>query len=125
MSLQEIVDAYGAAWNERDDAARAELLERAWADDGVYCDPSATVNGRAALVAHIGGFHQTMPDHTIDLTSGVDAHAGKFRFTWVMRKAGEVALEGVDFGELAPDGRIQRIVGFFGPFPPSAPASDA
>jgi hypothetical protein len=34
-----------------------------------------------------------------------------------MRSGDEVALEGMDFGELATDGRISRIVGFFGPFP--------
>jgi hypothetical protein len=27
-------------------------------------------------------------------------------------------LEGMDFVELAADGRLQRIVGFFGAFPP-------
>jgi hypothetical protein len=41
-----------------------------------------------------------------------------FRFAWVMRNGDDVALEGIDFGELDPDGRIKRIVGFFGPFPP-------
>jgi hypothetical protein len=118
VSIDEIVAAYGAAWNEPDERARVELLDRSWSDDGVYCDPTATVTGRAALVEHLGGFQQMMPGHTIDLTSGVDAHDDLFRFAWVMRKGGEVVLEGMDFGELAPDGRIRRIVGFFGPFPP-------
>jgi hypothetical protein len=27
-------------------------------------------------------------------------------------------MEGFDVGELGPDGRLRRIVGFFGPFPP-------
>jgi hypothetical protein len=118
MSTEEIVAAYGAAWNETDEARRLALLDRSWADDGTYCDPTAVVSGRAALAAHIAGFHQRMPGHTIDLTSGVDEHDDMFRFAWAMRKDGETALEGVDFGELAPDGRIRRIVGFFGPFPP-------
>jgi hypothetical protein len=30
---------------------------------------------------------------------------------------GVVTLERIDFGELAPDGRLKRIVGFFGPLP--------
>jgi hypothetical protein len=120
MDTDEIVAMYGAAWNETDDAKRAALLQQSWADDGVYGDPTATVEGRAALVAHIGGFHEMMPGHVIDMTSGVDAYGGVFRFGWVMRKGAEIALEGMDFGELAPDGRIRRIVGFFGPFPPLA-----
>ena len=118
MSTEEIVAAYGATWNEPDEAGRADLLATSWADDGVYCDPTALVTGRAALAAHIGGFHQMMPGHTIDLVSGVDVHHDLIRFAWVMRKGDEVVLEGMDFGELAPDGRIRRIVGFFGPFPP-------
>jgi hypothetical protein len=121
MSAEEIVAAYGAAWNEPDEAARAALLAKSWADDGVYCDPSATVRGRAGLVAHIGRFLQMMPGHTLEITTGVDVHHDLIRFGWVLRKDGQTALEGMDFGELAPDGRIERIVGFFGPFPPSNP----
>ena len=118
MDTEEIVATYGAAWNETDEAKRADLLERSWADDGIYRDPTATAEGRAALVAHIAGFHSMMPGSTIEQASGVDTHGDVFRFAWVMRNGGEIALEGIDFGELAPDGRIQRIVGFFGPFPP-------
>jgi hypothetical protein len=29
--------------------------------------------------------------------------------------AGSVFVEGTDFGELSPDGKLHRIVGFFGP----------
>jgi len=117
MDTNEIVAAYGAAWNEPDEAKRTALLDKAWSDDGIYNDPTATAYGRDALITHIAGFHAAMPGHTIDLTSGVDTYDGVFRFAWVMRNGNEVTLEGVDFGELAPDGRIQRIVGFFGPFP--------
>jgi hypothetical protein len=117
MNTNEIVAAYGAAWNEHDQAKRAALLEQSWADNGLYTDPTATAVGRDALIAHIGGFHQVRLGHTIHLTSGIDTYGGCFRFSWVMRNGNEVALEGMDFGELAPDGRISRIVGFFGPFP--------
>jgi hypothetical protein len=118
VDIGEIVATYGASWNETDAAKRTELLERSWADDGIYQDPQGTAHGRAALVAHIGGFQAMMPGHTIDQASGVDTHDGGFRFAWVMHNGDEIALEGIDFGEVAPDGRIQRIVGFFGPFPP-------
>ena len=117
MSPDEAVTTYGAAWNEPDAGKRAALLDRAWADDGVYLDPTARAEGRDALTTHIAGFQSMMPGHTIDMTSGVDAHDGTFRFAWVMRNADGVALEGMDYGELDDDGRITRIVGFFGPFP--------
>jgi hypothetical protein len=118
MDVHEVVAAYGAAWNEPDEAKRTALLDATWADDGFYQDPSATADGRAALVAHIGGFQELFPGRTIDLTSGVDSNGASLRWGWVMRNGDDVELEGVDFAELAPDGRIQRIAGFFGPLPP-------
>ena len=72
------------------------------------------------MVAHIAGFQATYPGHTIDPASGVDDNGDGLRFGWVMRNGDEVVLEGMDFAELAPDGRIGRIVGFFGPFRRSA-----
>lgn len=118
MDVAQTVATYGAAWNERDADARAALLEAAWSLDGTYQDPTGRADGRDALVAHIGGFQQTMPGHTIDQESGVDVYGNVFRFAWSMRNADGVVLEGFDYGELDADGRIARIVGFFGPFPP-------
>jgi len=113
--VADIVNAYGAAWLEADADARRALLGIAWSDNGTYQDPTADVAGRGALVAHIGGFHQSMPGAQILITSAVDHHHSKIRFTWKMLGAdGAVAMEGVDFGELADDGRIAKIVGFFG-----------
>jgi hypothetical protein len=117
--VSEVVAAYGAAWNETDEAARCKLLEEGWADDAVYCDPTAIVNGRDALVAHISGFQQMFPGARIDQASGVDEHDGWLRFAWTMVCAdGATIMDGFDCGELASDGRLRRIVGFVGPFPP-------
>jgi hypothetical protein len=118
MDTTEIVATYCAAWNEPDIAKRTAMLEAAWTDDGVYHDPTGTAEGRAALIEHIGGFHEQFPGHTIDPASGVDDNGDGLRFAWVMRNGDEVVLEGMDFAELGPDGRIRRIAGFFGPFPP-------
>jgi len=121
-NVAEVVALYAAAWNEPDAAARRRALERAWAEGGVYSDPTAHVEGRAALVAHIGGFHAQMPGARILVTSGVDEHHGAIRFTWALRTGdGTVVTEGIDFGELGDDGRLRRITGFFGP--PAASAS--
>ena len=55
----------------------------------------------------------------IPISSGVDQHHGMFRFSWVMidPQKRQIILEGMDFVELAADGRLQRITGFFGTFP--------
>jgi hypothetical protein len=112
------VSAYGAAWLEPDEAARRKLLEAAWADDGVYCDPTGKAEGRESLVVHIAGMRAAFPDHRLDILSGVDDHDGYLRFSWALSGPdGSVVLEGVDFGTVAADGRLASIVGFFGPLP--------
>jgi SnoaL-like domain len=116
-----VVQKYAQAWNEPSETVRRELLEASWADRGQYTDPTAHVDGRDDLVLHIGGFHRRWPGARIEISSGVDVHHQVIRFKWQMiGPDGAITLEGMDFGELAADGRLQRIVGFFGPFPASS-----
>jgi hypothetical protein len=118
MDATETVTAYGNAWNEPDEGKRRALLEAAWADDGVYCDPTVIAEGREALLAHIAGLREAFVGARIETTSGVEEHHGWARFAWSMIDGnGDTAIEGFDVCELADDGRLQRIVGFFGPFP--------
>ena len=123
-NVDETVRAYGAAWLEVDEAERRRLLQSAWSEDGVYQDPTAHVVGREALIRHIADFHKRLPGTTIIFASGVDHHHGKLHFLWKMiGPDGQVTVEGRDFGEFDVDGRICRIVGFFGQ-PPPLPAAD-
>jgi SnoaL-like domain len=110
----EMVQAYGAAWCEPDEARRRVLLDKCWAGDGLYQDPGGEAAGRAALIAHIGGFHATQPGARIEITSGIARHHDNIYFKWRMLAAdGTVVVEGVDFGTLGADGRLTRITGFF------------
>jgi hypothetical protein len=118
-STEEIVLAYVAAWSETDEGKRRALLEKSWAENGTYTDPTVEVVGREALVQHIGGIHQRFAGHRILLTSGVDEHHGRLRFTWGMvSPEGSRVSEGIDFGEVDSDNRLIRITGFFGSVPP-------
>jgi hypothetical protein len=113
--LEKVLLAYVAAWNESDEAKRRCFLEACWADDGVYVDPMAEVVGREALVQHIGQMLERFAHSRILLTSGVDEHHGKIRFTWArVSPNGGKARGGIDFGELEADGWLGRITGFFG-----------
>ena len=117
--IDEVVATYGAAWNEPDLAARQRLLEKAWSATGTYTDPTVHLEGRDALAQHIAGFQKGLPGATIVPTSHADVHHGRLRFTWRLVKAdGSTLTEGVDFGELDAEGRIQKIIGFFGPYRP-------
>jgi len=114
------LENYFKAWAEPDDAARLKLLETAWAENATYTDPSAHVEGRKALVAHIGGFHKNSKAQGMSIAraSGIQFHHNSFRFQWEMRGPDGKALSpGMDYGEFDDKGMITKIVGFFGPFP--------
>ena len=66
-------------------------------------------------LALIGGMHGQMPGAHIDVTSKTDAHHDKLLFAWRFASGdGSMTIEGIDFGELAEDGRLKKIVGFWG-----------
>jgi hypothetical protein len=114
----EIVTAYCEAWNATADSERRALLEKSWADGGAYADPRTVLAGRDALFAHIAKVQAARPGSRIVMTSGLDVHHGALRFAWkLVNPQGGTVAEGIDFGELAADGRLQRIIGFFGPLP--------
>ncbi len=67
-----IVDTYLAMWNETDPKRRAQLIERAWANDGHYADPMLEARGHAALGSvsfHIARDLVT-PDGAVVVTDG-------------------------------------------------------
>jgi hypothetical protein len=116
-------DEYLAMWNEADPARRAAHIERAWAGDGRYVDPLLEAQGPAALSDMVGDVHARYPRHRFRRVSGIDAHHDQLRFAWeLVDPDGGVTAAGIDVGSLGSDGRLQRMMGFFGPLPEEAVA---
>jgi hypothetical protein len=123
---EEALLAYAETWHTPEAAKRRELLDTALTDDCSYTDPAYEVRGKEELADHIGrslrgeAYDGLGAGARIPFSSGVDQHHGMFRFTWVLVEPQEqqILLEGMDFVELADDGRLKRIIGFFGAFPP-------
>jgi SnoaL-like domain len=112
------VDTYLAMWNETDPARRAEHIARVWAGDGRYVDPMLEAGGHAAIGLMVAGVQARFPGHRFRRTSGVDTHHDQLRFGWELAGPdGAIVVGGIDVGELAPDGRLKRIAGFFGELP--------
>jgi hypothetical protein len=113
------VECHCAAWNTADRLKRNLLLEHVFASDGVYSDPTPThVTGRAALSDAIADFQRQYPGARFRC-SVPQTHHSAMRVSWLLLGSdGKVITQGMDFYELAPDGLIRRITGFFGP-PPS------
>ena len=117
------IDRYVSMWNERDADRRAAIIAETWTGDGVYVDPVGEGIGPDGISAMVAGVQAHYPDHDIELTSGLDVHHDVVRFGWRLAKAdGSVLVAGIDVGQLAPDGRLARITGFFGDPPGATPA---
>lgn len=109
---------YFDAWNEADTAARQALLEQCWSDDAVYVDPTVQLTGRKALLDHIARVQGARPGARLELMSGIDVHHNVLRFLWrLVRADGTAGDTSIDFGEIGPEGRLVKMVGFFGPAP--------
>jgi len=113
------VTQYMAAWNEPEATARSALLAQCWSDGGIYVDPGVSLAGRDALNAHIATVQASRPGARVEFMSGIDIHHDVVRFLWrLIRPDGTGGDISIDFGEVGPDGRLLKIVGFFGPAPP-------
>lgn len=118
MTVEDTLDRYDQAWNEDDEETCRAHLRASLTDDGVYCDPTVEVVGPDALAAHIGETRRAFSGFRIKRTSGFEQHHGYGRFEWRMTSnEDELIVDGFDVVRLATDGRLQSIVGFFGPFP--------
>jgi hypothetical protein len=113
-----LVADYLAMWRETDEAARAERIAQVFTEDGRHVDPNADAQGHAGLAEMITAVHALYPGFTMRQTTAIDAHNDQLRFGWQLQSAdGSLTLDGIDVGEVAADGRLQRITGFWGDLP--------
>jgi SnoaL-like domain len=113
-----VIDTYLSAWNEPDPDRRSKLIELAWDADGRLVDPPFAAEGHTGISEMAATMQEHYPGHAFRRASGIDAHHDQVRFAWeLVGPDGAVALAGLDVGELAEDGRLRRIAGFFGEVP--------
>jgi hypothetical protein len=112
------VDAYLEGLTQSDPARRGELIRTAWAEDGRFVDPLFDVQGHAALDELAQGVIGQYPGHRFRRTSGIDTHNDLARYMFeFVAPDGTIVITGTDVCELAEDGRVRRITGFFGDIP--------
>jgi SnoaL-like domain len=105
-----------------DASRRQQAVARAWAEQGSYRDPLMASDGHAGIDAMLAAVQARFPGFVLKRTSKVDSHngpnGGYVRFAWSLGPAsGPAVVEGVDFGTLAPDGKLAAIVGFIDRMP--------
>jgi len=111
-----VIDRYIAMWNATDAEDRRDLVAGVWTESATYLDPLMQGRGHDGIDAMIHGIQQQYPGHRFRRTSEVDAHNDRVRFGWELAAEGQAPLaQGVDFGVIGPDGRLQSITGFLDP----------
>ena len=110
-----ILDTYFSMWRTTDPVQRATLVTEAFTPTGRHVDQHADATGHDELVEMITGVHAGFPGFQMERTSGIDRFGDQLRFAWELNSAdGTPIVAGLDVAELAPDGRLQRVTGFWG-----------
>jgi hypothetical protein len=102
---------YFEAFGEHDPVRRAELLARCMTEDAEIWGPNRLFAGYAAISEKIAAFHRNWPGCRLVLASGIVTfhHFARFAVA-IIRHDDSVLATGENVDELAPDGRIRRVV---------------
>jgi uncharacterized protein YndB with AHSA1/START domain len=107
-------DAWFAAWAETDPAKRDALLAGCTTDAVRLQDAWSCLAGRAELSQHIAACHVHAPGTTMRRAGKVRACQGTALVDWTATDAaGNPRGQGTNVVQLAPDGRIAGVVGFW------------
>ena len=113
---------YWTMWNEPDLQRVRQHLDRAVSEEVVWVDPQHAFTGRDALEANVAALRSAKPQYRFVIASAVDGHHDRLRYRWNMVRGRRVLVEGLDVVQIAPDGLVARVDGFFGQLPPAESA---
>ena len=114
-TLERLVDAHLAAYCDADASRRAAAIRQAWNAEGRLVDPPLEARGHQGIADQAATLLSQFPQHRFERSTAVDAHHGFARYGWRLVDAkGSAVLQGVDFAELDGEGRLLKVVGFFG-----------
>jgi hypothetical protein len=116
--LTTVIDAWLEAFAEEDVERRTKLIEQAWSPEGRLVDPPLEGEGYVGLSEAADLVNTHYAGHTFRRVSGIDTHHEFVRYGWeLVGPDGNSVIAGIDVGEVAPDGRLRKITGFFGDLP--------
>lgn len=113
-----LVDRMLDVWNEQNPELILDRLKVVLSADIVFIDPTITTRGLIEFEAYVRGFRAKYPHALINRTSGVDAHRNLHRCTWQISMNAKTVFTGFDVSELDANGKICKVLDFFGGLPP-------
>lgn len=122
-ALETLVDTWLAAYGQPDAARRLEAVRSVWSQHGHLIDPPLEARGVQGIADAGATLQGHFPGHRFERSTALDAHHTFLRYGWrLLNPQGVAVVEGVDVVELDVDGRLMRVVGFFGAQPAPAAA---
>jgi hypothetical protein len=110
--------AYAAIWSEADRSRRCALLAQCMTEDAEVLGPGYRFKGHRAISDEVERFLRVERGARAVFASGYVVHHNAARFAIAMLDpAGKVVSEGEDVVEFAADGRISRVLTFWGALP--------
>ena len=113
--LTTTIDTHLAGYCEADPAKRSDLLRSVWTAGGNLIDPPLMGTGVDEIASLVDTVVTHYPEHRFQRTTAVDEHHGFARYGWALVSPdGTSAVTGTDFAEIDDDGKLARVIGFFG-----------
>jgi hypothetical protein len=110
---EKLVEQYIEAWNATDPTTRRAAIDALFTPDVTFVDPMSTARGPGEIDWLIAGVQAQFPGFVISRSGPVDGHHDQARFTWEAGLPGQPApVAGFDVVTIAPDGRINQVLGF-------------
>lgn len=116
--VPETFDRMLAAWNEPYPERVRSHLDSALSASVHFVDPSIDLVGIDDFEANIHRVRAQIPGAVYSRTSGIDSHHDHHRYHWAIHREGALLLDGFDVAVTDDDGRIAKVIGFFGPLDP-------
>lgn len=114
-----VLEPYYQAFAERDEGRRLQLLRAAMTPTAEIWGPQRVFAGYEQISAKIAGFQASWPGCRLALATGLDIFLNSARLGGaIVGPDGTVRARGEALVELAPDGRIQRVIPFWDALPP-------
>ena len=113
----EVLERMLAMWNERDLSKVRPHIEEVFDENVVFIDPANSITGHDAFEEMVREFRTRWPDAELSRSSGSDGHHDLYRYHWEIRQHTELLMTGFDVAEVASNGRVSKVLGFFGPVP--------
>ncbi|MES2959488.1 MAG: nuclear transport factor 2 family protein [Pseudomonadota bacterium] len=110
---------YYEAFAETDERKRLQLLNAAMTEDAQIWGPKRVFVCHEQISEKIAGFHQNWPGCRLVLATGLNIFLNSARMGGaIVGDDGAIRATGHALIELAPDGRIQRVIPFWDALPP-------